>query len=253
MAPSLDARQDILMEDVLKLGKEAPFKAIKEWGHPKSNITHLVFCSTNGVDMFGVNSQLIRLFGLNPSLKQVMLYYQGCFVNGTMLFIVQDLIENNKGFCVLIMCSKITIVTFRGIDDIYFDNLIVHALFVDDVAALIVGANMIQGVERLLFQMTSAAQLILLDSEGAIEGHLREVGLIFHLLNQVPTIISKNTAKSLVEAFQLLGISKWNSLFWIAHLGGPTILDNIESKLKLKSKKLRTTWQMLSEDLACSS
>ncbi|XP_038984942.1 chalcone synthase-like [Phoenix dactylifera] len=247
MAPSLDARQDILVEEVPKLGKEAAVKAIKEWGRPKSNITHLVVCSTSGVDMPGADYQLIRLLGLNPSVKRVMLYHQGCFAGGTVLRIAKDLAENNKGARVLVVCSEITVVTFRGTDDIHFDNLVGQALFADGAAALIVGADPIQGVERPLFRMASAAQLVLPDSEGAIEGHLREVGLTFHLLNQVPTIISKNIEKSLEEAFEPLGISDWNSLFWIAHPGGPAILDAFESKLKLKPEKLRATRHVLSE------
>ncbi|XP_073109525.1 chalcone synthase-like [Elaeis guineensis] len=236
MASSLDAWQDIQVEEMLKLGKEATMKAIKEWGHHESNITHLVVCATSGVDMPGANYQLIRLLGLNPSVKRVMLYHQGCFAGGTVLRIAKDLAENNKGARVLVICSEITAVTFRGTDDIHFDNLVGQALFADGAVALIVGADPMQGVERPLFEMASTVQLILPDSEGAIEGHLREVGLTFHLLNQVPTIISKNIEKSLEEAFQQLGISDWNSLFWIAHPDGPTILDAIESKLKFTIK-----------------
>ena len=43
---SLDARQDMVVVEVPKLAKEAATKAIKEWGQPKSKITHLVFCTT---------------------------------------------------------------------------------------------------------------------------------------------------------------------------------------------------------------
>ena len=118
-----------------------------------------------------------------------------------MLRIAKDLAENNKGARMLVVCSEITVVTFQGIDDIHFDNLVGQALFIDGAAALIVGADPIQGIERPLFEMASTAQPILPDSEGAIEGHLREVGLTFHLLNQVPTIISKIIDKSLEEAF----------------------------------------------------
>jgi chalcone synthase len=73
------------------------------------------------------------------------------------------------------------------------------------------------------------------------------VGLTFHLLKDVPGIISKNIEKSLAEAFAPLGISDWNSLFWIAHPGGPAILDQVESKLGLKEEKLRATRHILSE------
>ncbi|KAF2308365.1 hypothetical protein GH714_000399 [Hevea brasiliensis] len=215
---SLDARQDIVVVEVPKLGKEAATKAIKEWGQPKSKITHLIFCTTSGVDMPGCDYQLTKLLGLRPSVKRFMMYQQGCFAGGTVLRLAKDLAENNKGARVLVVCSEITAVTFRGPSDTHLDSLLV-----------------------------SAAQTILPDSDGAIDGHLREVGLTFHLLKDVPGLISKNIEKSLVEAFTPIGISDWNSIFWIAHPGGPAILDQVEAKLSLKPEKMRSTRHVLSE------
>ncbi|KAL5096898.1 hypothetical protein RYX36_001225, partial [Vicia faba] len=95
--------------------------------------------------------------------------------------------------------------------------------------------------------MVWTAQTIAPDSEGAIDGHLREAGLTFHLLKDVPGIVSKNIDKALVEAFKPLGISDYNSIFWIAHPGGPAILDQVEQKLALKPEKMRATREVLSE------
>jgi chalcone synthase len=122
-----------------------------------------------------------------------------------------------------------------------------QALFGDGAAAVIVGADPDTSIERPLFQIVSAAQTILPDSDGAIDGHLREVGLTFHLLKDVPGLISKNIEKSLVEAFAPIGINDWNSIFWIAHPGGPAILDQVEIKLDLKEEKLRATRNVLSD------
>ena len=97
MAPSLDARQDLVVVEVPKLGKEAAVKAIKEWGQPKSKITHVVFCTTSGVDMPGADYQLTKLLGLRPSVKRLMMYQQGCFAGGTVLRLAKDLAENNRG------------------------------------------------------------------------------------------------------------------------------------------------------------
>ncbi|WCJ24221.1 Chalcone synthase [Euphorbia peplus] len=246
MAPSLDARQDIVVVEIPKLGKEAATKAIKEWGQPKSKITHLVFCTTSGVDMPGADYQLTKLLGLRPSVKRLMMYQQGCFAGGTVLRLAKDLAENNKGARVLVVCSEITAVTFRGPSDAHLDSLVGQALFGDGAAAIIVGSDPVE-VEKPLFEVVSASQTILPDSHGAIDGHLREVGLTFHLLKDVPGLISKNIEKSLNEAFQPLGISDWNSLFWIAHPGGPAILDQVESTLRLKQEKLRATRHVLSE------
>nr|O22047.1 RecName: Full=Chalcone synthase E; AltName: Full=Naringenin-chalcone synthase E; Short=CHS-E [Ipomoea purpurea]BAA21789.1 chalcone synthase [Ipomoea purpurea]BAA87337.1 chalcone synthase [Ipomoea purpurea] len=247
MAPSLDARQDIVVVEVPKLGKEAAQKAIKEWGQPKSKITHLVFCTTSGVDMPGADYQLTKLLGLQPSVKRFMMYQQGCFAGGTVIRLAKDLAENNKGARVLVVCSEITAVTFRGPSDAHLDSLVGQALFGDGAAALIIGSDPDPDLERPLFQLVSAAQTILPDSGGAIDGHLREVGLTFHLLKDVPGLISKHIEKSLNEAFQPLGIRDWNSLFWIAHPGGPAILDQVEEKLELKPEKLRATRHVLSE------
>ncbi|CAL9770262.1 unnamed protein product [Musa acuminata subsp. burmannicoides] len=247
MAPSLDARQDIVVVEVPKLGKEAAVKAIKEWGQPKSKITHLVFCTTSGVDMPGADYQLTKLLGLRPSVNRFMMYQQGCFGGGTALRMAKDLAENNRGARVLVVCSEINALSFHGPSESHLDNLVGQALFGDGAAAIIVGADPDPATEQPIFQLVSASQTILPDSEGAVDGHLREVGLIFHLLKEVPVLISKNIERSLVEAFKQLGISDWNSIFWIAHPGGPAILDQVEAKLGLEKEKMKATREVLKE------
>lgn len=247
MGSSLDARQDIVVSEVPRLGKEAAMKAIKEWGQPKSKITHVIMCTTSGVDMPGADYQLTKLLGLRPSVKRFMLYQQGCFAGGTVLRLAKDLAENNRGARVLVVCSEITAICFRGPTDTHLDSMVGQALFGDGAGAMIVGADPDESIERPLFQMVWTAQTLLPDSEGAIDGHLREVGLTFHLLKDVPGLISKNIEKALNEAFNPLGINDWNSIFWIAHPGGPAILDQVEAKLGLKEEKLTATRNVLRE------
>nr|ACZ48699.1 chalcone synthase [Fagopyrum dibotrys] len=247
MAPSLDSRQDMVVTEVPKLGKEAAQKAIKEWGQPKSKITHVIVCTTSGVDMPGADYQLTKLLGLRPSVKRFMMYQQGCFAGGTVLRMAKDLAENNRGARVLVVCSEITAVCFRGPTDTHLDSMVGQALFGDGAGAVIVGADPDLSIEKPIFELVWTSQTILPDSEGAIDGHLREVGLTFHLLKDVPGLISKNIEKSLTEAFSPLNIADWNSLFWIAHPGGPAILDQVEAKLGLKEEKLKATRQVLND------
>ena len=63
----------------------------------------------------------------------------------------------------------------------------------------------------------------------------------------MPILISHNIGKCLTQAFDPLGISDWNLLFWIAHPGGPAILDAVEAKLSLDKQKLNATRHILSE------
>lgn len=50
---------------------------------------------------------------------------------------------------------------------------------------------------------------------------------MFHLSKDIPGIILKNIEKSLVEAFTPIGISDWNSIFYMAHPSGLAILDQV--------------------------
>lgn len=207
MAPSLDVRQDITVAEVPKLGKEAADKAIEEWGQPKSKITHLVFYTSCSVDMPGADYQLTKLLGLPPSVRRLMMYQQCCYAGGTVLRVAKDLAENNKGARVLVVCSEITAVCFHGPSNANLGSLLGEALFGDGAASMIIGADPNTSEERPIFQLVSAAQTILPDSEGAVEGHLRKAGLMVQLLKTLPAIISDNIEKSLVEAMAPIGIS----------------------------------------------
>ncbi|XBI58179.1 hypothetical protein VPH35_039441 [Triticum aestivum] len=229
MAPSLSARRAIAVPLVPKLGKEAAEKAIREWGQPLSKITHLIFCSTSGVDLPGADFHLTKMLGLRPSVKRFMMYQQGCFAGGMVLRLAKDLAENNGGARVLVVCSENTV------------------LFGDGAAAVIVGADPDESTERPLFQLVSASQTILPESEGAIGGQLLEAGLTFHLRKNVPILISKNIERALEDAFKPLGIHDWNSIFWVTHPGGPAILSMIEAKVKLNKERMRATRHVLSE------
>ncbi|XP_057797788.1 chalcone synthase-like [Salvia miltiorrhiza] len=247
MSPSLNVRQDMVAIQVPKLGAEAAEEAIKEWGQPKSMITHLIFCTNGSIHMPGADYHLTKLLSLRPTVKRSMMYLQGCYGGAAALRAAKDLAENNASARVLVVSSETTTIGFRGPSGAHPENLIGQALFGDAAAALIVGSDPVAGVELSLFQIVSAAQAIIPNSDGAIVGEVREAGLVIHLRPDVPALISGNIGASLEEAFGPLGIRDWDSIFWIAHPGGPKILDRIETGLGLKPEKLRLSRRVLSE------
>ena len=99
-------------------------KALKEWGQPKSKITHLVFCTTSGVEMLGAHYKLANLLGLDTSFRRVILYHQGCYVGGIGFRIGKDVAENNARAQVLVVCSEITVVIFHGPSKTALDSLV---------------------------------------------------------------------------------------------------------------------------------
>ncbi|KAJ7569103.1 hypothetical protein O6H91_01G142000 [Diphasiastrum complanatum] len=243
--PSLDLRQDMAIAEVPRLAKDAAISAIKQWGQPISKITHLVFSTTSGVDMPGVDFQLAKLIGLRPTVKRIMLYQLGCYAGATVLRVAKDIAENNKGARVLVTCSEVTAFTFRAPCETHLGGLVESALFSDGAAALIVGSDPIPKVEKPLFEIHWAGETILPDSEGAINGRLREAGLILYLQKEVPGLISKNIDKVLADPLGYAHFPSYNNMFWAVHPGGPAILDQMEAKLGLSVDKLQASRDVL--------
>jgi predicted naringenin-chalcone synthase len=247
MEPSLDDRLDILVEEVPKLGKEAALAAIKEWGQPVSKITHLIVATNSGADCPGADARLAHLLGLSRSVKRFMLYYPGCQAGVSTLRLAKDLVENNRDSRVLVITSENILHGFRGPDEAYPDFLFCHALFGDGAAAVIVGADPDMEIEHPLFEIVSATETMIPNTMEELGIQLREAGNLIFLSPTIPRHISANIEGCLVEAFSPLGITDWNSLFWICHPGGPVILNQVEAKLKLDKDKLRLSRKVLSE------
>jgi len=242
---SLDVRQDIAIREVPRLAAKAAEQALLEWAQPRSSITHVVFATTSGVNMPGADLTLTRLLGLNPNVNRTMLYQQGCFGGATVLRVAKDLAENNKGARVLTVVSELTCVTFRAPNEEHLDNLVGSAIFGDGAAVLIVGSDPVPELEKPQFEIHWSGETILPESDGAIEGRLTEAGLIFHLLKDVPGLISRNTLPIFNKAVEVAGSPAWNDIFWCVHPGGRAILDEVEKTLSLKPQKLKATREVL--------
>ncbi|XP_071725168.1 chalcone synthase-like [Rutidosis leptorrhynchoides] len=213
-APSYDTRQELLLSDVAELGKEAALRAIKEWDQPISMITHLVCSTATGIEMPGMDYQLSKLLNLNNDVQRYMYYQQGCYSGAAAIRAAKDLAENNPGARVLVVSSELlSTMFFHGPDANELDHLVGAAIFGDGATSVIIGTHPDLAIERPLFQLESAKQILIPGS----------------------------------EAFSHIGISDWNSLFYIVHPGGPAILNKVRDALSLKEDKLRASFQVLKD------
>ncbi|KAG7941134.1 hypothetical protein I3843_16G023900 [Carya illinoinensis] len=248
-APSLNACQDIVVNEVPSLVKEIALKAIEEWGQLISKITHLVFCTMTGINMSSTNYQLTKLLGLNTPINRYMIYQQGCHAGRTTLHLANDLVENNASARVLVVCSENTTMLFNGPSETHLDILVGQAIFTNGVATIIIGVDIDTSIEHPLFELVWASQAIVPNTEGTSVGYLHEIGIAFHLSETLSNVIGSNIEKSMTKTFSSISgdISDWNFLFYVVHPGLGTILEQIQKNLDLKEDKLKASWHVLSE------
>lgn len=97
---------------------------------------------------------------------------------------------------------------FRVMDNAHFDNLVCQALFGDGALVVVIGADPVvataggSGGERPLFELVHVTQTLIPETGGAILGLLREVGLMFSLISEVPSLITKHRGRAPQDGLQ---------------------------------------------------
>ncbi|XP_030541114.2 chalcone synthase 6-4-like [Rhodamnia argentea] len=245
-APSLNQRQDLAIKVHPELAMEAATKAIEEWGQPKSAITHLIMCSTTGVDMPGLDAKLVHLLGLSPSINRLMLYSLGCHASGTVLRIAKDIAENNPEARILTVSVETNVLLFQAPTEDNPASLIPSCTFGDGAAAMVIGTVPLDSTaERPLFQIISTSQMLVPGTVGALTLECRENGIVTTTSKEVPQLISSNLEACLAKTFRSATnsdvVKDWNSIFWAVHLGYTQVFDRVEETLGLSKERLRAS------------
>ncbi|XP_059311317.1 type III polyketide synthase B [Lycium ferocissimum] len=245
--PTVKQRLDICNAAVTEMAIEASQSCIKKWGRPISDITHVVYVSSSEARLPGGDLYLAKGLGLSPQTKRVMLYFAGCSGGVAGLRVAKDIAENNPGSRVLLATSETTIIGFKppSVDRPY--DLVGVALFGDGAGAMIIGSNPIRDIERPLFELHTAIQHFLPDTEKIIDGRLTEEGISFKLERELPQIIEDNIEDFCDKLISISGINdkEYNKLFWAVHPGGPAILNRLEKRLELSPDKLSASRRAL--------
>ncbi|CAM8971787.1 unnamed protein product [Rhodiola kirilowii] len=247
--PTVKQRLDICNPAVTAMAIEASKACIKNWGRPASDITHLVYVSSSEARLPGGDLYLAKGLGLSPEVNRVMLYFMGCSGGVAGLRVAKDIAENNPGSRVLLATSETTIIGFKppSADRPY--DLVGVALFGDGAGAVMVGSDPVLTVERPLFELHTAIQHFLPDTEKAIDGRLTEEGISFKLARELPQIIEDNIEKFCEKLMKNAGYNDkdYNKLFWAVHPGGPAILNRLEKRLDLLPQKLKPSRRALTD------
>ncbi|KAF7824693.1 chalcone synthase-like [Senna tora] len=251
-APSMDTRREIINDYIPKLGTEAALKALKEWGQPLSKITHFIFCTSSCVNHIpGPDFYLAKEIGLPPTVNRLVIYDHGCHAGGSVLRVAKAFAESIPGSRVLTVCSETMATSFQTPSPKYMGLVIGHAIFGDGAAAMVIGADPIRSIECSLFKIVSTSQQTVEGTEKAIHLNASEMGQIYFIAREIPSILECNVKKCIFNAFGSLGITindnDFNSLFYVVHPGAKIILNVLDRVLGLKEEKLAASRTILKE------
>ncbi len=237
--PNLSTRMAVYNRTALKLCLKAVNK-IQDIDIIKRNITHLITVTCTGMFAPGLDIDLIRDMGLDPTINRTSVNFMGC--NAAILALKQaDMIcRANPKANVLIVSVELCTIHFQKK---YSDDYILSNLIFSDGAAAVIISNEEKKIinNKLCLKMRSFYSLIAGEGYKDMAWQLSENGFMMNLSSYVSELI-KGKVQPILNAIDL---DKNEIDYWAIHPGGKKIIDDFASALQLDTSHFNASYEVL--------
>ena len=225
------------------VGAAAIEDALGRAGVPADEVDALVTVTVTGVATPSLDARLMNRIGFRPDLKRTPVFGLGCLAGAAGLARVADSLRGFERDVALLLSVELCSLTLQQ-EDLSVANLIASGLFGDGAAAVVMagGARATVG-PRVVATRSSFYR----DTERVMGWDVSEEGFRVVLDASVPDVVRAHLGAD-VDAFLAdLGLGRRDVDLWIAHPGGPKVLEAMTETLGLGPDDLEITWRSLRE------
>lgn len=198
-------------------------------------ITHVIVTSCTGFYAPGLDIQIVRHYGLSPSVERSIVGFMGCYAAMNALKLARHIVRSDADAGVLIVNLELCTLHLRDTDDL--ETILSYLIFADGCAASFVSAQP-SGIELQSFHST-----LLEDSAEEIRWHIGDEGFEMFLSGRVPACIAQQLP---TQIDRIVGERDRESIaHWAVHPGGRSVLDAVEQALALPPEALADSREIL--------
>lgn len=240
--PSTAARMKAYARHAGPLLQSACGQAISEAHIKPKQLTHLITVSCTGFQAPGVDFDLIRRLGLDPSIQRTHVGFMGCHAALNAMRIAKSIVEADRNACVLIGAVELCSLHQQYTDDA--QQLVANALFADGAAGMVLGTcddieATSEGESISNWQIVATGSTILAETCDMMSWTIGDHGFYMSLAPQVPSLIEQYL-RSWLEAWLaehfIQSLDEIDA--WAVHPGGPRIVQAAGQALGLDGSLL---------------
>ena len=236
-------RNDAFNRVSLDLGEQAVRRALADAGLQPRDVDHLFFVTVTGIATPSLDARLVNRLGLRQDVKRTPIFGLGCVAGAAGTARASDVLRAFPEQVAVVLSVELCSLTLQR-EDVSIANIIASGLFGDGAAAMV-----LSGADR---PASGAAPRVLAtrsvfypDTERIMGWDVVEGGFKVVLSAKVPSLVTEHV-RSDVDAFlSEQGLRRTDIRHWIAHTGGPKVLQAFEAALELPPEALRRSWDSL--------
>lgn len=253
---SFTAANDAFIRCGLELGARAVRDGLRAAGLEPRDVDHLFFVSVTGVATPSLDAGLVNRLGLRSDVKRTPIFGLGCVAGAAGVARAADYVRAFPEHAAVLLSVELCSLTLQR-RDVSIPNLIASGLFGDGAAAVVVlgrdhpangaGPGGASAPNAAGPEIVATRSVFYPDTEDVMGWRIGSDGFRIVLSAHVPDVVAAHAPRDVDAFLGEHGLARGDISTWVAHPGGPRVLEALESSLELPPDALARTWRSLAE------
>lgn len=228
-----------------EVGEAAVRAGLKAAGLAPADVDHLWFVTVTGISTPSLDAKLANRLGLKAGVKRTPVFGLGCMAGAAGVARASDALRAFPGDVAVMLSVELCSLTLQR-DDASIANVVATGLFGDGAAAVVMAGGARTNGARVP-RVVATRSVFYPETERVMGWDVVDTGFKVVLSAKVPEVVEAHVGEDVDAFLGDHGLARKDVAHWIAHTGGPKVLEAFRRGLGLPASALERSWRSLRE------
>jgi alkylresorcinol/alkylpyrone synthase len=226
------ARNAAWLDAALDLSAKSISRLLAKTGLEASEIQLLTSSTVTGIAVPSLDARIMNQLGFSSECRRMPLFGLGCVAGAAGIARVSDYLRGQPTHAAILSCVELCSLTFQP-GDISTTNVIASGLFGDGAASVLIVGDEHPLAQDGTANVSATRSVLFPNTERTMGWDVVDSGFQIVLSNNVPELARTALAASVRDFLKAHQLQVKDIARWIAHPGGPAVIDGMEAGLEL--------------------